>query len=140
MNKKTPLTVTAVAEYLSSITRRTAVFKKMDLRLLGIVRADLNRIIETREAQLEEERLRQKEKQDKIREHLSLLRQDGIEPDELLDNTRPRKRPSIGQMRTFRIHGKLVHYKGVGVYPRALREIIENEGEEALKRYEISGE
>ena len=66
MNKKTPLTVTAVAEYLSSITRRTAVFKKMDLRLLGIVRADLNRIIETREAQLEEERLRQKEKQDKI--------------------------------------------------------------------------
>ena len=69
-----------------------------------------------------------------------MLRQDGIEPDELLDNTRPRKRPSIGQMRTFRIHGKLVHYKGVGVYPRALREIIESEGEEALKRYEISCE
>lgn len=138
MNKKTPLTVNAVAEFLSSITRRTAVFKKMDLRLLGIVRADLIRIIELREDQLREERERAKEKQEKIQEHLSLLRQDGIEPDELLSNTRPKKRPSIGQIRTFRVHGKLVHYKGVGVYPRVLREIIEREGEDGLHRYEVS--
>lgn len=140
MNKKTSLTVNAVADYLSSVTRRTAVFKKMDLRLLGIVRADLIRIIELREEELQEERLKQKEKQEKIREHLSLLRQDGIEPDELLDNARPKKRPSIGQMRTFRVNGKTVHYKGVGVYPRVLREIIDNEGEDALQSYEVTDE
>ncbi|EHN2411780.1 H-NS histone family protein [Salmonella enterica] len=140
MNKKTSLTVNAVADYLSSVTRRTAVFKKMDLRLLGIVRADLIRIIEIREEQLEEERLKQKQKQEKIREHLTLLQQDGIEPDELLNNVRPKKRPSIGQMRTFRVKGKTVHYKGVGVYPRVLREIIDSEGGDALQSYEITDE
>ncbi|PXW50404.1 hypothetical protein DFO55_12475 [Grimontella sp. AG753] len=138
MNNKTPLNVNAVAEYLSSVTRRTAVFKKMDLRLLGIVRADLIRIIELREEQLQEEEKREQEKQTKILEHLSLLRRDGIEPDELLSNSRPKKRPSIGQIRTFRVDGKLIHYKGVGVYPRKLREIIDREGEDALQLYEVS--
>lgn len=140
MNKKTPLSVNAVAEYLSSITRRTAVFKKMDLRLLGIVSADLNRIIEWREEQVREEKQKEQEKQSKIREHLSQLRQDGIEPDELLNSSKPKKRPSIGQIRTFRVGGKLIHYKGVGVYPRVLREIIDREGEESLQNYEISRE
>ena len=86
----------------------------------------------------QEERLKEEERQEKIREHLTLLQQDGIEPDELLSNSRPKKRPSIGLMRTFRIKGKTVHYKGVGVYPRVLRDIIDNEGEDALQRYEIT--
>ena len=140
MNNKTPLNVSAVAEYLTSVTRRTAVFKKMDLRLLGIVRADLIRIIEIRENEIEEESRIERERQTKIREHLSLLRQDGIEPDELVSSTRPKKRPSIGQVRAFRVSGKLIYYKGVGVYPRALREIIEREGESALTKYEVEQE
>lgn len=139
MNKKTSLSVNSVAEYLSSLTRRTSVFKKMDLRLLRIVRVDLNRILELREETVQEEQLREKEKESKIREHLTLLKRDGIAPDELLNGLRSKKRPSIGQIRSFRVDGRLVNYKGVGAYPRILRDIIEREGEDALKKYEVEG-
>lgn len=137
MSKDTLQTVDNVLTYMSSLSRRNKLFREMDIRFLRIVRADLCRALELREAELREEQDQEKERQSKISEHLQQLKKDGIEPDELLVATRSKKRPSIGPIRTYRIDGELIHYKGVGKYPRKIKEIIEKEGEEALARYEV---
>ncbi|MDM2765757.1 MULTISPECIES: H-NS family nucleoid-associated regulatory protein [Citrobacter] len=137
--RKKIITVESVMDYMGSLTRRTSLFMKTDMRLLQIIRADLNRVIELREHLIQEEAALDKQRQEKIQEHLSLLKKDGIDPDELKgSNTKPRKRPSIGKIRTFRVEGELIHYKGVGIYPKVLRDIIDSEGESALEKYEIN--
>ncbi|ECC3269491.1 H-NS family nucleoid-associated regulatory protein [Enterobacter hormaechei] len=134
MKKNIP-TVAEVILFLKSVPRRTSLFKKMDLRELSIIRADLTTVLEERLNQQELQDQEEKERLSKIQHHLSLLKEDGIAPDELL---KARKRPSVGPVQSYRINGQLIHYKGVGKYPRALKEIIDREGKDALKRYEVS--
>ncbi|EOH1345181.1 TPA: H-NS family nucleoid-associated regulatory protein [Citrobacter freundii] len=138
MPKKTSVTLESVMEFMGSLTRRTSLFMKTEMRMLHIIRADLNRIIEQKELLMQEEAAIEQQRQEKIQEHLSQLRKDGIEPDELMGNAKQRKRPSIGRIRTFRVNGELIHYKGVGIYPKVLRDIIDEQGEGALEQYEIS--
>ena len=134
MKKNIP-TVAEVILFLKSVPRRTSLFKKMDFRELSIIRADLTTVLEERLNQQELQDQEEKERLSKIQHHLSLLKEDGIAPDELL---KARKRPSVGPVQSYRINGQLIHYKGVGKYPRALKEIIDREGKDALKRYEVS--
>lgn len=136
MTKNIP-TITEVIQFLRSVPRRTSLFKKMDMRELSIIRADLTAELENRESQKDLQNQLKRERMDKIQRHLSLLKQDGIAPDELV---KARKKPSIGPVQSYRVNGKLIHYKGVGKYPRLLKEIIEREGKEALKKYEITKE
>ncbi|AYN25549.1 hypothetical protein D8682_00260 (plasmid) [Buttiauxella sp. 3AFRM03] len=134
MKKNIP-TVTEVIQFLRSVPRRSSLFKKMDLRELSIIRADLTSVLETRINQQEQNDLDEKERLSKIQHHLSLLKQDGIAPDELI---KAKKRPSVGPVQSYRVHGQLIHYKGVGKYPRVLKEIIDREGKDGLKQYEAN--
>lgn len=136
MKKNIP-TVPEVIQFLKSVPRRTALFKKMDLRELSIIRADMSSVIETRLSQQEQEAQEDKERLSKIQHHLTLLKQDGIAPDELLKS---KKRPSVGPVKSYRVNGKLFHYKGVGIYPRVLQEIIDSHGKDALKQYEVDSD
>ncbi|WP_458410868.1 H-NS family histone-like protein, partial [Citrobacter freundii] len=61
---------------------------KTEMRMLHIIRADLNRIIEQKELLMQEEAAIEQQRQEKIQEHLSQLRKDGIEPDELMGNAK----------------------------------------------------
>lgn len=133
MTKKLP-TVPEVILFLKSVPRRTSLFKKMELRELSIISADMNSVLEDRNNQQEQQEQEEKERLSKIQHHLSLLKEDGIAPDELI---KARKRPSVGPVQSYRVNGQLVHYKGVGKYPRVLKEIIDLEGKDALKNYEI---
>lgn len=134
MKKNIP-TVTEVIQFLRSVPRRSSLFKKMELRELSIIRADLTSVLETRINQQEQNNLDEKERLSKIQHHLSLLKQDGIAPDELI---KAKKRPSVGPVQSYRVHGQLIHYKGVGKYPRVLKEIIDREGKDGLKQYEAN--
>lgn len=134
MKKNIP-TVTEVIQFLRSVPRRSSLFKKMDLRELSIIRADLTSVLETRINQQEQNDLDEKERLSKIQHHLSLLKQDGIAPDELI---KAKKRPSVGPVQSYRVDGQLIHYKGVGKYPRVLKEIIDREGKDGLKQYEAN--
>ncbi len=134
MKKNIP-TVAEVIQFLRSVPRRSSLFKKMDLRELSIIRADLTSVLETRINQQEQDSLDEKERLSKIQRHLSLLKQDGIAPDELI---KAKKRPSVGPVQSYRVNGQLIHYKGVGKYPRVLKEIIDREGKDGLKQYEAN--
>ncbi|EOR7867420.1 H-NS family nucleoid-associated regulatory protein [Escherichia coli] len=134
MKKNIP-TVAEVIQFLKSVPRRSSLFKKMDLRELSIIRADLTSVLEARINQQEQDVLEEKERLSKIQRHLSLLKQDGIAPDELI---KAKKRPSVGPVQSYRINGKMINYKGVGKYPRVLKEIIDREGKDGLKQYEVN--
>ncbi|MGE6471041.1 hypothetical protein [Serratia proteamaculans] len=140
MSKNSPMPVSDVVAFLNNLTRRNKVFRAMPIQLLRILNADSRRVLEQREDEEMALEAEQRARQKMIDEHLSLLKKDGIEPDELLNNGRPLKRPSIGRVRHYRIKGELISYKGVGKYPRKLKDIVEQEGEEGLKNYEISND
>ncbi|HCB1716936.1 H-NS histone family protein [Citrobacter portucalensis] len=133
MTKNLP-TVAEVIQFLRSVPRRTSLFKKMELRELSIISADLTTELDKRITQQKQLEQQEKERHNIIQHHLNLLKQDGIAPDELI---KAKKRPSIGPVQSYRVNGQLIHYKGVGKYPRALREIIDLEGKEALQKYEV---
>lgn len=136
MSKNALPSVDNVMTFMTSLARRRKFFGEMDIRFLRIFRADVCRALDEREAILRAEEDQERERQSKIYDHLEQLRKDGIAPDELLVATKQKKRPSIGPIRTYRVNGELIHYKGVGKYPRKLKAIIDKEGEAALARYE----
>ncbi|MCL6336275.1 hypothetical protein EXT65_21005 [Pectobacterium carotovorum subsp. carotovorum] len=136
MCEKNPQSVELVVSFLGSLSRRSKLFKEIDIQLLRIVKADLIRILENRELELLEEKNNERKRNLKINEHLEKLKLDGIEVDELLVVSKGKRRPSVGMFRTYRIDGELVHYKGVGKYPQKLKQVIEREGKSGLDKYE----
>lgn len=134
MKKNLP-TVAEVIQFLRSVPRRTLLFKKMGLRELSIIRADLTSVLEARIEEQARHEIEEKERLSKIQQHLSLLKEDDIAPDELI---RAKKRPSVGPVQSYRVNGQLIHYKGVGKYPRVLKEIIDREGKDGLQKYAVS--
>lgn len=129
--------VESVVSFLGSLSRRSKLFKEIDIQLLRIVKADLIRILENRELELMEEKNNERKRNLKINEHLEKLKLDGIELDELLVVSKGKRRPSVGMLRTYRVNGELVHYKGVGKYPKKLKQVIEREGVSGLDKYEV---
>ncbi|WP_314189267.1 H-NS family nucleoid-associated regulatory protein [Yersinia massiliensis] len=74
------------------------------------------------------------ERQTKIREAAKLLRNEGIGLDDLEKHMVSRRSPTV-EPKTYLINGKKIIYKGSGRMNKALKDIVDQEGHDALEKY-----
>ena len=125
-----------VSEHLSHLSRRRQVFRTITLTQLRAFITDAQRVLDERLE--EEERAREEEvqKQERIKQHLELLRQDGITPGDISPFLK-KKKPSKGPVKKYLIDGEVITYKGAGRMPAKLKALEQQIGREGLAGFEV---
>lgn len=131
-----PVSTEDVCEHLNHLSRRRQVFRTLSMMQLKAFITDAQGVLEDRLQEEQRNLEAEAEKQELIRQHLELLKKDGITPGDISPYLR-KKKPSIGAVKKYLIDGEEIVYKGAGRMPAKLKALEQQVGREGLAQYEV---
>lgn len=125
-----------VCEFLGYLSRRRQVFRSLSTMQLKAFITDAQGVLSDRLDDEKRAQHQEEEKKERIKQHLELLKKDGITPNDISPYLR-KKKPSIGPVKKYLINGETVTYKGAGRMPAKLKALTEKVGKKGLEDYEV---